>query len=71
ATLKNESVTIVVTIDAPSMTVNGETVALDSPAIIESDRTYLPVRAIANALGVLNENIAWDASTNTATLVKY
>jgi len=28
------------------------------------------VRAIANALGVSNDNIAWDASTNTATLVK-
>ncbi len=70
ATLTNSEVTIVVTIDAPLMTVNGETVALDSPAIIESNRTYLPVRAIANALGVSNENIAWDASTNTATLKK-
>ena len=25
---------------------------------------------IANALGVSNDNIAWDATTNTATLVK-
>ncbi len=70
ATLKNADVTIVVTIDAPSMTVNGQTVALDSPAIIENNRTYLPVRAIANALGVDNANIAWDAATSTATLVK-
>ena len=70
ATLTNSSVTIVVTIDAPTMTVNGETVALDSPAIIEQNRTYLPVRAIANALGVSNDNIAWDAATSTATLVK-
>ena len=70
ATLTNATTTIVVTIDAPTMTVNGETVALDSPAIIESNRTYLPVRAIANALGVSNDNIAWDAATNTATLVK-
>ncbi len=70
ATLTNSEVTIVVTIDAPTMTVNGKTVELDSPAIIESNRTYLPVRAIANALGVSNDNIAWDAATNTATLVK-
>ena len=70
ATLTNAEVTIVVTIDAPTMTVNGETVALDSPAIIEQNRTYLPVRAIANALGVANENIAWDGATSTATLVK-
>ena len=70
ATLTNTTTTIVVTIDAPTMTVNGESVALDSSAIIESNRTYLPVRAIANALGVSNDNIAWDAATNTATLVK-
>ncbi len=70
ATLTNSDVTIVVTIGAPTMTVNGKTVALDSPAIIENDRTYLPVRAIANALGVSNDNIAWDAATNTATLKK-
>ena len=70
ATLTNATTTIVVTIDAPTMTVNGKSVALDSPAIIESNRTYLPVRAIANALGVSNDNIAWDAATNTATLVK-
>ena len=70
ATLTNATTTIVVTIDAPTMTVNGESVALDSPAIIENNRTYLPVRAIANALGVSDDNIAWDAATNTATLVK-
>ncbi|MBQ4557223.1 MAG: copper amine oxidase N-terminal domain-containing protein [Clostridia bacterium] len=70
ATLTNDSVTIVVTIDAPTMTVNGNTVELDSPAIIENDRTYLPVRAIANALGVENDNIKWDGATSTATLVK-
>ncbi|MBR5011755.1 MAG: copper amine oxidase N-terminal domain-containing protein, partial [Clostridia bacterium] len=70
ATLSNATTTIVVTIDAPTMTVNGETVALDSPAIIESNRTYLPVRAIANALGVSNNNIIWDGATSTATLLK-
>ena len=70
ATLSNATTTIVVTIDAPTMTVNGETVALDSPAIIDQNRTYLPVRAIANALGVSNNNIKWDGATSTATLTK-
>ena len=70
ATLKNDTVTVVITIDSPTMTVNGETVALDSPAIIENDRTYLPVRAIANALGVKNDNIKWDGATSTAILIK-
>ncbi len=70
ATLTTDTTTIAVTIGAPSMTVNGETVALDSPAIIEKSRTYLPLRAIANALGVSNDNITWDDATKTATLVK-
>ena len=70
ATLTGKDVKIVITIDAPSMTVNGEKVALDCPAIIENNRTYLPVRAIANALGVSNNHIAWDGATSTATLLK-
>ena len=70
ATLTNSEVTVVVTIDAPTMTVNDNTVELDSPAIIENNRTYLPVRAIANALGVSNDNIKWDGATSTATLTK-
>ncbi len=70
ATLKNATTTIVITIGAPSMTVNGAAVALDSPAVIESSRTYLPVRAIANALGVTNDNISWNDATKTATLIK-
>ena len=70
ATLKNATTTIVITIGAPSMTVNGAAVALDSPAVIESSRTYLPVRAIANALGVTNDNISWNDNTKTATLIK-
>ena len=70
ATLKNATTTIVITIGASAMTVNGESVALDSPAVIESSRTYLPVRAIANALGVTNDNISWNDATKTATLIK-
>ena len=70
ATLSNGEETIIVTIDATNMIVNGAEVALDSSAIIENNRTYLPARAIANALGVSNDNIAWNGATSTATLVK-
>ena len=70
ATLKTSDTTIEVTINAKAMKVNGEAVALDSPAIIENSRTYLPLRAIANALGVSNDNITWDDATKTATFVK-
>lgn len=70
ATLTGSEVKISITIGASYMTVNGEKVALDSPALIENSRTYLPVRAIANALGVSNDNIGWLAETSTATLLK-
>ncbi|MBQ6614419.1 MAG: copper amine oxidase N-terminal domain-containing protein [Clostridia bacterium] len=70
ATLKTSDITIDVTINAKSMKVNGADVALDSPAIIESGRTYLPLRAIANALGVSNDDIYWDGATSTATFYK-
>ena len=70
ATLKTADTEIVIKIGANSMTVGGKTVELDSPAIIENSRTYLPVRAIANALGVSNDNIVWDGATSTAILKK-
>lgn len=70
ATLKSGDTEIVIKIGADSMTVGGKRVALDSPAIIENNRTYLPVRAIANALGVSNDNIIWNGETSTAILKK-
>ena len=46
---------------------NGVAVPLDTAAFIEGGRTYLPVRAIADALGAA---VAWDGDTATATLTK-
>lgn len=47
--------------------VNGAEVALDSAAFIENDRTYLPVRFVAENLGA---SVAWDGVSYTATLTK-
>ena len=47
----NEDVTILITIGAEYAVVNGENVKLDSPAFIENDRTYTPVRFISEYLG--------------------
>ena len=49
------------------MRVNGNAVPLDTAAFIEGGRTYLPVRAVADALGAA---VAWDGETATATLMK-
>ena len=47
----NEDVTIFITIGAEYAVVNGENVKLDSPAFIENDRTYTPIRFISEHLG--------------------
>ena len=47
--------------------VNGEEVILDSPAFIENDRTYTPVRFIAETLGV---TVDWDEATQQVIITK-
>ncbi len=45
--------------------VNGQPVQLDSPAFAENNRTYLPLRFVAETLGALVE---WDQATRTVTI---
>ncbi|MBQ4598904.1 MAG: copper amine oxidase N-terminal domain-containing protein [Clostridia bacterium] len=67
ATLKTADTEIKITVGAANATVNGKSVALDSPAFIENDRTYMPVRFVAETLG---GTVAWDGATSTATITK-
>ena len=67
ATLKTADTEIKITVGAKDATVNGQAVALDSPAFIENDRTYMPVRFVAETLG---GTVAWDGATSTATITK-
>ena len=57
-TVKNEEVEIKITIDSNIATVNGVEEILDSPAFIENDRTYTPVRFIVEKLG---KPVEWSA----------
>lgn len=50
-TVTGKDVTILLTIGSDKATVNGKEVKLDSPAFIENDRTYTPIRFIAEELG--------------------
>jgi hypothetical protein len=53
----------------PYYTLDGKACSIDAPAYISKDNyTMLPVRAVANALGVKDESISYDAKTFTATL---
>ena len=56
-TIVQDDTTIVITIGASTALVNGESVALDSPAFIENDRTYMPIRFISENLGA---DVDWD-----------
>jgi len=66
-TVTGAGVQLEIKIGAATAKVNGEEVALDSPAFIENSRTYLPVRFVAEKLGA---TVAWEGTTGTATLVK-
>ena len=47
--------------------INGNAKSMDAaPFIDENSRTMLPVRVIANALGISDDDIAWDNDTKTA-----
>ena len=67
ATLTTADTKIKITVGAATATVNGQAVPLDSPAFIEKDRTYMPVRFVAETLGA---TVTWDGATSTATITK-
>lgn len=48
-----------------TVVLNGETVTFDTPAYIENNRTMVPLRAIAEALGL---EVTWDQTSATAWL---
>ncbi len=50
---------------AVTVVLNGQTVAFDTPAYIENGRTMVPLRAIAEALGL---TVSWNNSSKTAYL---
>ncbi len=67
ATLKTADTEIKITVGAAEALVNGKAVTLDSPAFIEKDRSYMPVRFVAETLGA---TVSWDGATSTAVITK-
>lgn len=61
---------VVFKIGVPYYVVNGQTpgVKMDVAPFIKNDRTFVPVRFLGNALGVSDDNIAWDNAKQMATL---
>ncbi len=66
-TISNEGLKIEITIGKDIALVNGEEVKLDSPAFIENDRTYLPLRFVAENLGA---EVEWFEATQQVVITK-
>ena len=60
-------ITIEIYIDSDKAYVNGNELFLDSPAFVENDRTYTPVRFIAEALGA---KVDWEEETKQVIITK-
>lgn len=62
---------IKITIGSNIMLVDGVPVTMDTKAILDANnRILVPIRPIANALGVQNTNITYDYLTKTATIIQ-
>ena len=60
----------VFTIDSIAYTLNGEENEMDVAPYIKDDRTFLPVRYVAYAVGISPEDILWDPVDRTVTIFK-
>lgn len=60
----------ILTIGSNYYILNGKTEISDAIPYLRNDRSFFPIRVIAKALGVLDEDIKWDTLTSTAILKK-
>ena len=66
-TINGKDTTILITIGAKKAIVNGNEVMLETPAFIENDRTYTPLRLISEQLGA---KVEWDSGNVQITITK-
>ncbi len=66
----DNAVTAIYTIGSTAYTVNGQTRTAEVAPYVENGRTYLPVRYVAEALGVSQANILFDKATSVVTMIK-
>ncbi len=59
-------VTLIFTVDKPTVVMNGVTVPMETSPVIENGRTILPVRYIATPLGA---QVLWNAKEQKVTLI--
>ncbi len=59
---------IAVTVGKDTMTVRGEEIKLNTPAVIRNGRVYLPMRSILNAFHVSDDKITWEDASKTVSI---
>ena len=65
AEVSQNGITVEVTVGASCIVKDGKRIAIDSPALIKDDRTYLPIRAVLESFGAV---IGWDTAAQTVTV---
>lgn len=65
--ITKDDIEIIIYINSDKAYVNDKEIILDSPAFIENDRTYTPVRFICENLGA---NVTWDNDGKIVTITK-
>ncbi|OPX91269.1 copper amine oxidase N-terminal domain-containing protein [Pelotomaculum sp. PtaB.Bin117] len=66
-TTKNK---VIFKIGDSKFTVNGKEVTMDAAPYLKNDRTYLPVRFVAQAVGITDNNIIWNEADQSVILIK-
>lgn len=67
---KTQRVTAKFTIDSVTYVVNGESKAMDVAPFIKDNRTFVPVKYVAEALGVKESDIIWNPYAKSVTIFK-
>jgi len=67
-TATKDGTTVVLQIDSNVMDVNGTTVALDAPARIVDNRTFIPLRAVTEAF---HATVDWNEALRLITIIGY
>ena len=57
-------------IGSSQYTVDGQNKTMDVAPFTENNRTFLPIRYLADALGITSDNITWDSANQAVTLTK-
>jgi len=65
-TVNKGSIAIALFLDSPNANINGQTVALDVPAVALDNRTMVPLRFVSENLGC---TVNWDPSTSSIAII--